>query len=279
VAQKARDFGYRIQKAVEEKDLDALFALVPGELSNGPRKAFIQNKKFDQLFSEEWRERVLEDVPPCAPVGWRGFMLGNGYIWYRPEGIFSINGALEEVPEEKRIGEWLHDGRSLNGSCFTTIWYSGDNYEHFHETFAKNIDFATFSKFIGRYLGKLVPIEPIPNPWWEEQESLALAEQESLALAVKIPDCPRDDDEKTYQVLKEISKSHCASLAPNFPQGCEDIRLLTVIGPCGGSMGCAANTAIYTIINNRETKDTYMVPLVNFDSENDALNFLDMLKK
>jgi len=80
--QEAYDFGIKIQNIIKEKDLEGLFELVEGELQSGPRKSFIKDKNFDELFSEEWVTSILSSTPDCSPVGWRGFMLDSGSIWY-----------------------------------------------------------------------------------------------------------------------------------------------------------------------------------------------------
>ena len=62
--------------------LSGIFSLVQGELQNGPRKEFVANKTFKEVFDEEWILQVLGEDAPCSPIGWRGFMLGKGLIWY-----------------------------------------------------------------------------------------------------------------------------------------------------------------------------------------------------
>ena len=87
-------FGLKVQSLVANQDLSGIFSLVQGELQNGPRKEFVANKTFKEVFDEEWISQVLGDNAPCSPVGWRGFMLGNGLIWYNKAddgwSIFSI---------------------------------------------------------------------------------------------------------------------------------------------------------------------------------------------
>ncbi len=101
-------FGLKVQSLVSNQDLSGIFSLVQGELQNGPRKGFVANKTFKEVFDEEWISQVLGDKAPCSPVGWRGFMLGNGLIWYhkRDDGwtIFSINGAALEIPDNLSLG-------------------------------------------------------------------------------------------------------------------------------------------------------------------------------
>ena len=75
-------FGLKVQQFVKNNDLQGIFSLVEGELENGPRKKFVNSKLFKEIFDNEWVELVLSSEPPCSPVGWRGFMLGNGMIWY-----------------------------------------------------------------------------------------------------------------------------------------------------------------------------------------------------
>ena len=98
--QEAYDFGVKIQNIIKAKDLKSLFELVEGELQSGPRKSFIKNKNFDEIFSAKWVTSILSGTPDCSPVGWRGFMLDSGSIWYNKgeKGwkIFTINGAKKE---------------------------------------------------------------------------------------------------------------------------------------------------------------------------------------
>ena len=80
--EEAYAFGLKIQDAVRERNLAAFFSLVDGELDYGPRRKYVENKDFHEIFPDSWRTAILNDEPPCTPVGWRGFMLGPG-PWYR----------------------------------------------------------------------------------------------------------------------------------------------------------------------------------------------------
>ena len=95
---EAYNFGIKIQNLVLNRNLSGIFAVVQGELQNGPSKKYIVSKSFSELFDERWIEQVVSDSAPCSPIGWRGFMLGNGLIWYNKteDGwrILSINGDL-----------------------------------------------------------------------------------------------------------------------------------------------------------------------------------------
>ena len=101
------------------------FSLVQGELQNGPRKEFVASKIFKEVFDEEWISQVLGDNAPCSPIGWRGFMLGNGLIWYNKTDdvwtIFSINGAALEIPDNPSLG-WTINEKMVHPFCFNRPW-------------------------------------------------------------------------------------------------------------------------------------------------------------
>ncbi|MBT4934721.1 MAG: hypothetical protein HOJ87_05855 [Rhodospirillaceae bacterium] len=166
----AYKFGLKIQHYVEQEDLQSLFGLVQGELSYGPRKKYIRGKLFSEIFSKTWRETVLSEKPDCGPVGWRGFMLGNGNIWYHQDyetrkwEIFSINNELNiEADKSPLDGSWKFKEELLTSDCFATIWMSGDNYQYHHENFGEKhgVDWDDFFSSPGRYIGGPIPIAPM----------------------------------------------------------------------------------------------------------------------
>ena len=54
--EEAYKFGETIKHLVKEKNLKSLFDLVEGELNSGPRKEFVNGKKFSDIFSNKWRK-------------------------------------------------------------------------------------------------------------------------------------------------------------------------------------------------------------------------------
>ena len=140
--QEAFDFGETIKKIIDEKDLAGLFEHVDGELTSGPRKNFVAGKNFSEIFSDEWRKSLLESESPCSPVGWRGFMLDSGSVWYNKDKekdkwhIFGILGAKKEDLNHKNIPvTWEYEGKVIPPHCLSTPWMSGDNYEDFADKF------------------------------------------------------------------------------------------------------------------------------------------------
>jgi hypothetical protein len=297
----AYEFGLKIQQYVERRDLQGLFSLVIGELYRGPRKKSIQGKSFPEFFSEGWRELVLYMKPRCKPVGWRGYMISHGQIWYRLDsktgqwGIFAINGAQELEATKRPIdGSWQYQGKYLTWQCFVTEWLSSDNYEEFYDQVVKDrsdISFRDLVDNIGQHIGGLIPLEPIAPRWDETTE---------LSLVVKLPECLRDNKllklkieegwivriyyctsrrclNAKYRALKHISPSHCNSLLPNFAQTCLDLRLVEIVEELDGSMGSTRDVGIYGIFEDPISKHHYVAPLKYFYGVNDALNYIDQL--
>ena len=82
VPEESYKFGLEIQEAVKNKDLDKLLSLIKDDLISGPKMSFFDNKTYDEAFTVNFRGAVLMNEPQCWPVGYKGFILGNGQIWY-----------------------------------------------------------------------------------------------------------------------------------------------------------------------------------------------------
>jgi hypothetical protein len=297
VAVDAYEFSLKILDAVEARDMAALFRLVNGELSGGPRRRFVRDKSFAEIFPEAWRRRVLDTEPSCSRVGWRGYMLGHGMIWFDKKDdvwtITGINGAAEEAISSN---PWGHDGALLSGACFTTMWMSGDNYEAYAYQFRGIPDFDVTP---GRYFGGPVPLEPIVAISGGKlylavklSECVATAEARGVALKegwASMQSCkPIGYDpppgrpelgchEVQYSVIKRIGRQHCAQLAPHLVDHCLDLALVRMKELNGGSMGPTTYFSIYGIIKNPVDGEVYVVPLVLFEGWSDALNYVDGL--
>lgn len=302
----AYEFGLKIQHYVEQEDLQSLFGLVKEELRSGPRKKYIQGKTFLEIFSEKWRETVLSKKPACIPIGWRGFMMGHGNIWYEKNDetheweIRSIH-ADQKIEHSKTplIGGWSYKGKLLTSDCFSTIWLSGDNYQYYDEKYGgdKEVDFRDFISKPGKYIGGPIPIVPIvprgdeftSAKEWLLAPKLSSCQQYSPGVGnitksggwISKQYCPPFSPDQclnySYGLIRRISLDHCRLLAPNFPENCIDLGLVQVSKETGGSMGNDVQEGIYGIVENPVSGENYMVPLVNFNSLNEALNFIDQL--
>lgn len=295
-------FSIKIQNLVRDRNLLGLFELVEGELSNGPRKSFIKMRSFDEVFPEKWRHTILESKPQCSPVGWRGFMLGNGLIWFNTDkntwGIFSINGALQEKYEPSvSANAWRVKGRIIPPQCFVKIWMSGDNFEAFEEKFdIQNTD--DFRKYTGRYFGREISsIEPVDAPWGDgEKVNLASLVEDCTSSqppetvdpkynlsvgsdGVSTKKCNNNDGciEEAYQLLSPVSLSVCQSFAPQISGQCQAAYLVQIGDYSGGSIGWDFQYNIYGLFKLEDGRDA-VVPLVNFYNENNARNFIDNIR-
>ncbi len=292
-------FAALIQRYVAERDLAGLFSLVDGELGSGPRRRVVEWYTFDEVFSESWRNAVLADEPPCDPVGYRGFMLAQGRIWFDKRGasrdtwrIIAINGAtIEDRAMTPPEPAWRVDGKVLSPQCFVKIWMSYDNFEAYEERYGIT-DTEDFRSHTGRYFGREIDrLEPIEMRWGNEKIPLAVfvdtcasnGPTEALTIG---PDgvsrrvCGEDDGracaEDRYQRLAALPEGACRQLAPDMPGQCESAYLVQVGDYSGGSMGWDYAYNVYGLFrldNGRKV----IVPLVNFGKKNDALNFVESL--
>ena len=81
--QEAHDFGRKIQNLIAKKDIQGIYKnVLIDELQNGPRREFIKNKSFDEIFPKEWVNNVITAEIDCDSIGWRGFMISHGLIWF-----------------------------------------------------------------------------------------------------------------------------------------------------------------------------------------------------
>jgi len=101
------EFGLYLQELVRRKDLSSLYDNVKKQLIKGPKIDDIAKKSFEDYFSENWRQTILSIEPECTPVGFKGYMMSRGLIWFdkiwdseknaysREWTIISINNDLE----------------------------------------------------------------------------------------------------------------------------------------------------------------------------------------
>ena len=301
----AYQFGERIKKLVKDKNLEGLFDLVEGELTSGPRKKFVEGKKFSDIFSKKWRDGLLESNSPCSPVGWRGFMLDSGSIWFNKDKdkdkwfIFSILGVQKEVVSEKSLPiGWRFENKIIPPQCFSTLWMSGDNYEEFAEKFyIQNLE--DFSKNPGKYFGDKIPnFNKIKTSWNEEiylispmkkcfEGELRYGEIKKIGLseikikknAIETHICSSKDicTKFSYTILKSINSDNCQNLAPKVKGKCLKSYLISIGDYNGGTIGWDIRFNIYGLFN-LQNNEKFILPLKNFLKKNNALDFIDKFK-
>jgi hypothetical protein len=83
---KALEFFRRLQSAVEKNDRSAIAGMVfyplrvSGEYRIHNRTAFLRH--YDRIFDAKGRKAITSQVPECIFGNWRGFMAGNGEVWF-----------------------------------------------------------------------------------------------------------------------------------------------------------------------------------------------------
>ena len=283
--EEAYDFGIKIQNIIKAKDLPSLFELVEGELQWGPRKSFIKDKNFDEIFTEEWVTSILSTTPDCSPVGWRGFMLDSGSIWYnigkKDWKIFGIIGAKKEEAKISTVG-WSYKEKIIHPTCFAKVWFSGDNFEEYARQF-KILNYEKFTHTPGEFFGnEITNYKPIKTRW-----------DEYISIINVVNDCPHNDleiniDEKFitievkddfgrieygYSTIQKNEEKKCSELAPNIDAKCLSSYLVKAGDYSGGSMGWDMSYGIYGLFD-LENMGPSIVPLIFFESENVALNYM-----
>jgi TonB family protein len=256
-AEEAYVFGLSIQKLVREGDLWGLFALVDGELKNGPSRRFASFSSFHDLFSDGWIKSVLDDEPPCG-ASWRGYMLGPGHIWYHERDgkwqIFSINGAAEEETSKNKFPlGWTVSGKTIPPQCFVTgNWKTGN---------------SSVSDF---------PWKPLEQCFEGSDDAAPITSIENGRVLSECEAGRRCGDD--YTVIDSVSTKTCQELAPpNLSGSCISSYLLAAGNWSGGSIGWYVDYNIYGLFELDGKKKTLVV-LKGFRTKNDALNYLDSIK-
>ena len=277
-------FGLAIQKVVRDRDLEQLFSLVDGELRRGPRRASIRGKSFSDVFDEKWRETVLSTEPDCGPVGYRGFMLGSGMIWYHPRGgdhstvgIFAFNGW---IPTEQYVSspEWKIGDTVIHPECFYLEWWSSDNYQELiADTNCEDYN------YIGQCLEREGGVSIYKKAYGE---TLAVDPVACSARCQERNPVDKDDPtradlesggDKSYSVVKVLPLELCDRLAPYINHKCIDLRLVELSDYGGGSMSMT-RANIYGLFSHSETGENILLPLANLGTVNNALNYIDYLE-
>ena len=306
--QEAYDFGRKIQTLVAKKDLKGIYKnILIEELQNGPRREFIKNKSFDQIFPEEWVKKITSSEISCDSVGWRGFMISHGLIWYEKLGkgtwtIKSINGANQEKFENKNLVGWKTNKGLLPPSCFSTFGYFKTPKV---DLFSKKFDIKNKNNLRnspGKYIGKTIPINYKIKPEFNQNYIYALTtslnecfkwnlenglkkkieKNNNLVIKRNIVYQTKNIDKKEtydhlklhYEVLSKVDLSKCNELAPQL-SNCIEAYLIRIGYHTGGSIGWVGSYNIYGIFESK--KEKYIVPLKVFANRNYALNELKKL--
>ena len=280
----AFDFGLKIQNLIWEKDLAGLFNLRTGELLDGPRRSFAMSKSFDEIFDTQWVNKILSDIPPCDPWGWRGFYLGGGghyvkFDYFSDRGewlITSIVGATEEEIGIPSVG-WFVGNKLLHSACFGRRNTQEDTlFRSLKDQFEiADADYEQFSSSPGEFFGR--EIFDNNNALIRNIDSCALTDLSFTITRGQVRTEYLSEHgyrtEYSSRVIREFDSDKCTTLAPNIGAECVQSYLVEVGDYGGGSMGWWMSYGIYGLFQ-LEDVGLSVVPLRYFGL-NTGLNFID----
>ena len=312
--QEAHDFGRKIQTLIAKRDLKGIYKnVLLEELVSGPRKAFVKDKSFNEIFPRDWVSKIISSQIPCNSTGWRGFEIGNGLIWYDMSRsgkwtIKSINNVKEEKFDTPKISGWRTNKGLISPTCFPTFsYFETPKLDSFTKEFnIKNkIDFRNSP---GKYIGETIPLgyKIIPKekqtgsnyPTYSVSLNLKECFKYNLeeGFANKKPGRPnliefeniiylknnQNNLEKYnrykshYEVIKKIDLKSCNKLIPQLPSKCKEAYFIRIGYQTGGTIGWLGGYYIFGIV--KEENNEYIIPIKFFSLRNVALNFLENLK-
>ena len=302
--QEAHDFGRKIQTLIAKKDIQGIYKnVLIDELQNGPRREFITNKSFDQIFPKKWVTNVINTEIDCDSIGWRGFMISHGLIWFdRMESgkwtIKSINGVNQEQFDNKSLIGWKTNKGIIPPTCFPTFGYfEKPKVDLFTEEFRiKNK--TNFEYNPGEHIGKTIPLGyeikskiSKNNLYtvttnlnecfkWNSENGFVKNEKRKDELVLveniiyqknNIKGRENHDRYKShYEVLKKVDLSKCNQLAKQLSQ-CNDSYLIRIGYHSGGTIGWLGKYYIFGIFEDQNKRE-FLVPLKMFNNKNLALN-------
>jgi len=305
--EEAMAFGKQLKRILRQKDLKTLATLIPGELERGPRKRRFEEERWSEVFGNKLEWTSLFSIVPCKPGWWFddwGFNLSEE-IWYTCDrsgcGIHIIDNWIKHPDNKPENSLWELDGKILHPDCFYLNWWSNDNYQELLE--GTNCT----AKEIGQCLERENGIGLYKDVYGE---TLAIKLDTHSFKPRRVPTyqfCPRrgytkahlqgheiarDVSPKTgflserkgtgwtwYRVVRILPNELCKQLAPHIPYVCRDIRLVELTEKLGDwGHGIRARYGnIYGLFSDTDQGHDIMVPLANFWSLNESLNYVDGL--
>ena len=295
--QKVHDFGRLIQKLFVKKDLEGIYKIAGGDLNRGPRKKYALKKGFDYVFPEEFVRKIVSSGVSCDSMGWRGFRIGDGEIWYYTKAdssnkkffrdqfvLGAVNSPNQEVFENpKKLIGWETKKGIISPVCFHR-WGGGErSYIASFQKFLKLKDQKILNTHPGLFVGREFPLG---SQFKGDIHNLSFtSKMENCYSEVVIVDGKVFQKNKpllfrngirngtNYTILEKLDKPTCQSFAPNLKARCKEGYLLRIGYETGGSIGPFSMYNTYGIFEDSNGTD-HMVPLKYSYTKNGALNYL-----
>ena len=296
--QKVHDFGRLIQKLFVKKDLEGIYKIAGGDLNRGPRKKYALEKGFDYVFPEEFVRKIISSEVSCDSVGWRGFMIGDGEIWYYLKAdssnkkflkdqfiLGAVNSPNQEVFENpKKLIGWETKKGIISPVCFHR-WGGGErSYIASFQKFLKLKDQKILNRHPGVFIGREFPLGSqfkgdIHNLSFTSKMENCYSEVVLVSGRIYQKNLPRLSKGSkrrsgtNYKILEKLDKATCQSFAPNLKARCKEGYLLRIGYDTTGSIGPFVMYNTYGIFEDSNGAD-HMVPLKYSYTKNGALNYL-----
>ncbi|RST70066.1 hypothetical protein [Candidatus Aquarickettsia rohweri] len=211
--------GKEIQKLFTKKDLDGILKLAPHLF----RKSYLKNKTFDDLFDQKFVNSIINSEVSSEPVGWRGYMLDHGSIWYDYNGkckIIAINGENNEKFNVPYVKGWEVNNKIICPRCL--------NYPNVYTT--QEI----------KMIEKKITNNKLYNKKYNNKFKKCMISCNSLnndSAAV-------EKDYLEYYLIRTIDPFICNKLTPSIKSKClESYLIYNCQG--GGTIGCLGGYSIY----------------------------------
>ena len=219
-------FGKKIQKLVSNEDLEGLAELI--EEDSYPYKVeYLLSRNFKEHFDQEWVNKVMQE-PSCKTNGWRGFMLGNGQIWYdqwmwssknppkEKKWVISINYPARLKKPTKFPKGWIYKNDTLHPLCFATNFKNGVSPISLNECLRKKTKFLEIDD--GRIFAK-----------------------------------DKERENFRYSIIKEINLGKCQSLSEDKYGNCIQSYLIAS-SYWGGGSGTANEVKVWGLFDLENNK-------------------------
>lgn len=298
--QASHDSTQLIIDAFKEKDVHKIANMMADRTHNGPSQAYVRKSEFDNLFSDETRQRIISvegTADQCVPMGYKGSMIGGGMIWldYVPEDwadevqVISLNIAEPITTTATKAKNSFLESKSgpLHPNCFSYLWFSSDNYKVVSEYYRID-DWYDLYKKPGMFFGQQITDFELVETGWDEPKALHIGFKTSQCTVsqdkafldseygVISKTCDSGCSFNSYKLLYEITLEQCNKLASNFQANCISSYLVEVSSGDGDpytSRHTQNSWAVYGVFGSKEHGEV-ILPLINFSKKDEALEYL-----
>lgn len=235
--------GEDIITALAQKDKAAFLALQKPDAEPAIRDIDVADLTWDQMMPF-WQDLTpsANDIP-CQPVGYRGYALYRGMIWYDAGGIRALN--LPSIHEPKREGgAWTFEGQTIAPTCLLRHTSEHPNTDKTKPQLLTTCTTAATAMINGYLTHTAYDYKAM--------------------------------DSYDYQLMRTLDPSLCQRFQKGTALTCQALALIEVRRPPAGSMGQVPSFGFYAIAKNEKGQDI-ILPLAQYAARRDAWDRLDAI--